>query len=58
MNGLEKIFKAARNRGTFHNKKDWTNVKYWRNKTKNFIKASKKNLFANAITDKKDNKHL
>ena len=53
----ENIIKAQRNRDTFHNKKDWTNFKYWRNKTKNLIRASKKNLFANVISDKKDNKY-
>ena len=58
MNQTEDIIKAQRNRDTFHNKKDWTDFKYWQNKTKNLIRASKKQLFANAISDKKDNKYL
>ena len=52
------IIKAQRSRDMFHKKKDWTNFKYWRNKSKVLIRASKMNLFANAISDKKDNKYL
>ena len=57
------IAEAGKKRDFFHKRKDMTNYKYWRNKTKSLISESKKSFYSEAINVKKQNpkylwKHL
>ena len=52
------INEASRKRDTYHNKKNWSQYKYWRNKTNTLIRKSKSEFFSNAIKDNKTNSFL
>lgn len=50
----DEIRKARLMRNKFHTKKDWKQYNYWRNKTTQLIKDSKKNFFNDAVREHKD----
>ena len=54
----EEIKICQNNRNYYHKKRDWSNFKYWRNKTKSVIRKSKKNFYKQSIENNKDNSYL
>ncbi|MCU7800963.1 MAG: reverse transcriptase family protein [gamma proteobacterium symbiont of Lucinoma myriamae] len=52
------IKNAIRNRDTHHQKKDWSQYKYWRNKTNSLIKLYKKDFFSKAVAENKDTTYI
>lgn len=54
----EDIKTASSKRDMFHKLKNWSQYKYWRNKTNKLIQNSKKDFFSNAVQDNKSSSFL
>lgn len=52
------IRNAMKNRDIKHKLKDWSQFKYWRNKSTKLIQTAKREFFSKAISENKDNSFL